>query len=182
VLSSVPVAVDEYDGPPSPFKQSSWLTHGAEAIWDAWGELGVPKQREGAGGDAYGRIWLPSSQDPTSQTRSFARTGHYTPAANRTNYHLLVKHQVTKIHIQNNTPTGIELRAVSTNATTLSIKADREVILAAGTIHTPKILQLSGIGPRKALTDAGIAVVQDLPGVGQNFQDHPTAFGMFIMR
>lgn len=53
-----------------------------------------------------------------------------------------------------------------------TVKAKKEVILSAGTIHTPQVLQLSGIGDRRLLEEAGIEVVVDLPGVGQNFQDH----------
>lgn len=153
-------------------------------MWDAWGELGVPAQKEGAGGSAYGRIFFPSSQDPSTQTRSFARTSHYAPAANRSNYHLLVKHRVSKIQFQSgvNIPTGVEVVAVSGNTTRFSIKADSEIILAAGAIHTPHILQLSGIGPAKVLADAGVKLVQELPGVGSNFQDHAVSFGFFVNR
>ena len=51
-------------------------------------------------------------------------------------------------------------------------RAAREVIVAGGTINSPQILMLSGIGPADHLRQHGIAVVQDLPGVGQNLQDH----------
>src|SRR5262249_10827812 len=49
----------------------------------------------------------------------------------------------------------------------------REVIVAAGALHSPAILQRAGIGPARALQNLGIATVVDLPGVGQNLQDHP---------
>lgn len=53
-----------------------------------------------------------------------------------------------------------------------TIKVKKEVIVSAGTYHSPAVLQLSGIGPRKLLEEAGIDVKVDLPGVGQNFHDH----------
>ena len=51
-------------------------------------------------------------------------------------------------------------------------RADREVVLSSGAIGSPKILQLSGVGPRGLLEKVGVPVVKDLPGVGQNLQDH----------
>lgn len=56
------------------------------------------------------------------------------------------------------------------------MKANKEVILAAGSAHTPQILQLSGVGPKRLLDSLGISTVVDLPGVGQNFQDQPTLY------
>ena len=52
------------------------------------------------------------------------------------------------------------------------MEARKEVVVRAGSVHTPQVLQLSGIGPRDLLTKAGIPVVVELPGVGANFQDH----------
>lgn len=52
------------------------------------------------------------------------------------------------------------------------VSARKEVILSAGAVHTPQVLQLSGIGPRTLLEAAKIDVLVDLPGVGANFQDH----------
>ena len=54
-----------------------------------------------------------------------------------------------------------------------TVKARKEVILAAGAVHTPQILELSGVGSKAVLEAAGIPIKLDLPGVGQNFQDHP---------
>lgn len=58
------------------------------------------------------------------------------------------------------------------NNTTTNIKAKKEIILAAGVIYSPQILQLSGIGPKNVLKAANVSLVLDLPGVGSNFQDH----------
>jgi choline dehydrogenase len=65
--------------------------------------------------------------------------------------------------------TGVE---VWTGDEQVTVQADREVLLCAGSIGSPQILQLSGIGPAPLLQSLGIAVVQDLPGVGANLQDH----------
>jgi len=63
-----------------------------------------------------------------------------------------------------------------------TVSAKKEVILSAGSLHTPQILQLSGVGPIKLLSDMKIKVVEDLPGVGQNFQDHPTIYTNFTCK
>ena len=57
-----------------------------------------------------------------------------------------------------------------------SVQAKQEIIIAAGAPRSPQILQLSGIGPRKLLSSLDIDVIEDLPGVGHNFQDQPTMF------
>ncbi|XP_076045654.1 glucose dehydrogenase [FAD, quinone]-like [Oratosquilla oratoria] len=60
----------------------------------------------------------------------------------------------------------------------LTAGATREVIVSAGAINTPYLLLLSGVGSSQHLQEHGIDVVADIPGVGQNFQDHPTLFGL----
>ena len=67
-------------------------------------------------------------------------------------------------------------RNTSSNSTVTNVKARREIILAAGALHSPQVLQLSGIGPKKLLSSLGIETVVDLPGVGTNFQDQPTVY------
>lgn len=67
--------------------------------------------------------------------------------------------------------TGVEF-AVNAGAPRQTVSATREVIVAAGALHSPQLLMLSGIGPAAALEDHGITVNDDLPGVGNNLQDH----------
>ena len=75
----------------------------------------------------------------------------------------------TKIIIENKQATGIEFEA---NGKTQTITANREVILSASSINSPKLLMLSGIGEAKQLKKHGIDVVSNRPGVGENLQDH----------
>jgi len=65
-----------------------------------------------------------------------------------------------------------------TDGVVKDVTADKEVILAAGTINSPKVLMLSGVGQAKALRSFGIDVVEDLPGVGENLQDHVLVSGV----
>lgn len=66
------------------------------------------------------------------------------------------------------------------NQTTVhTVRACFEIILAAGAVHSPQVLQLSGIGPKNLLSGLGIETLVDLPGVGYNFQDQPSMFMSF---
>lgn len=148
-------------------------------LWELWKQLGITKQKEGANGNAFGVFSAPSSLDPVSRTRSYARTAHYDPVKNRTNYHLLTGYQATEIIFMDG------LRAVGVNVvkkgTTekIAIQAHRETILAAGALWTPWLLQRSGLGPSSILEAAGIPVKKEFPGVGANFQDHPFGGAFF---
>jgi len=69
----------------------------------------------------------------------------------------------------------------SQNGLSYNIKANKEVILAGGSINSPQLLLLSGIGPKEHLNSVGIPVVRDLPGVGENLHNH-ASFGIdFVM-
>jgi choline dehydrogenase-like flavoprotein len=80
---------------------------------------------------------------------------------------------VTRVTFEGKQATGVE---VAYEGKVHRIGAQFEVVLSLGAIHTPKVLMLSGIGDKAELGRFGIPLVQHLPGVGQNFQDHP-AFG-----
>ncbi|MFZ6731440.1 GMC family oxidoreductase [Undibacterium sp. Ji42W] len=77
---------------------------------------------------------------------------------------------VTRILFEGKRAVGVEYRQ---GGQTKTLKAGKEVLLAAGAFQTPQLLMLSGVGDSKALQALGIPVVHDLPGVGQNLQDHP---------
>lgn len=90
------------------------------------------------------------------------------PALKRKNVSL-VNGLARRVVIENQRATGVEIEA---RGRVEIVRARREVILAASSINSPKLLMLSGIGPAGHLAEHGIAPVVDLPGVGQNLQDH----------
>lgn len=142
----------------------------------AFGDIPGVKYPADSGAGETGAYWHPSSVDPRTVLRSFARPGHWDEVEeSRLNYHTLTGQKVLNIKFQGGRARDVVF--VPANATdrsrARSVRAKNEVILAAGSIHTPQILQASGIGPGKLLREAGITPVVDAPGVGSNFQDQP---------
>ncbi|KAK8115455.1 hypothetical protein PG984_011957 [Apiospora sp. TS-2023a] len=148
-------------------------------------EAGITLRQECAAGDKDGLCWIPASQHPWASVRSHAGRGHYQAViGDRPNYDLLVKHKVTGVLYPDGDPhegpPAVEIRSLR-DGSVFTSRPTREVIISAGAVHTPQILQRSGIGPSGLLRRAGIDVVADLPGVGYNFQDHPSIrFGVNI--
>jgi choline dehydrogenase len=95
------------------------------------------------------------------------------PYMDRPNLTVLTDALVTRVTFEHNRATGVEF---SHDGDLHRVGAGSEVVLSLGAIHTPKVLMQSGIGEQTELQRFGIPVVQHLPGVGENFQDHP-AFG-----
>ncbi|XP_046433468.1 glucose dehydrogenase [FAD, quinone]-like [Neodiprion fabricii] len=90
------------------------------------------------------------------------------PARNRSNLHVSLNSLVTKIVIEDGQAVGVEY---DKNGTSNSVNVSKEVIVCAGSIRSPHLLMLSGIGPKAHLDSFGIEVVHDLPGVGENLHD-----------
>jgi choline dehydrogenase-like flavoprotein len=101
--------------------------------------------------------------------RSSAATAYLKPALKRSNLHVTTGARVTRILLDKGKTTGV---TYSAKGRTHILRARREVILSAGAISTPKLLMLSGIGPAAHLSSVGIETQHDLPGIGQNLQDH----------
>jgi len=95
--------------------------------------------------------------------------GYLAPALARTNLTVLTKALVEKILIEDGVAIGVKLQL---NGQLIELTASKEVLLSAGAINSPQVLMLSGLGPKEHLTENGIDTVIDLPGVGQNLQDH----------
>ena len=159
---------------PIQLSNPEWAWPGQKVQMGGWKELGIDQVTEGAGGDAVGMFWIPRAQDPKDQTRSYAVTGHLDTALQRENFDLLPGYRVNQILLsRNNRAEGVVVQRRGKSSTSM-VHCRREVILAAG-LHTPVIMQRSGIGPKNILEKAGIDVRVELPGVGMNLQDHPAA-------
>ena len=91
------------------------------------------------------------------------------PVISRTNLTVITNALASKILIKDKKAYGVEyLKSGSTH----KVYAKREVILSAGSINSPQLLQLSGVGPKKVLQEASVELIHDSPAVGQNLQDH----------
>ncbi|MBZ9674772.1 choline dehydrogenase [Mesorhizobium sp. ES1-1] len=110
----------------------------------------------------------PMEQTIRGGRRWSAASAYLKPALKRRNVSL-VKGFARRVIIENQRAVGVEIEA---RKQIQLVKARREVIVAASSINSPKILMLSGIGPADHLRENGIAVVADRPGVGRNLQDH----------
>lgn len=100
-----------------------------------------------------------------------ARTFLY-PAMKRGNTHVVTNAHVQKIVITNNKASGVVYKTGGRNSKAKTVNATREVVLCAGAIGSPQLLQLSGIGDHSHLQELGIPTVANLSGVGKNLRDH----------
>ncbi|CAC5386015.1 unnamed protein product [Mytilus coruscus] len=134
-------------------------------------ELGL-KTVDVNGEDMLGYTYMQSNikdGERYSTARAYLR-----PVLERTNLHISVHSYVTKILIEQKKAIGLEF--IKNNRKT-QVFAGKEVIVSAGTVNSPKLLMLSGIGPKKHLEDLGIPMKADL-SVGENLEDHM----MFFMK
>lgn len=121
----------------------------------------------------------PSQSTMKSGVKHSAAKAFLRPIRNRKNLHLTKNTFVTKLLIDAETKLVLGVNFIK-NGKTFQIKASKEVILSTGTTNSPKILMLSGIGPKDHLKDRNISLVQDLP-VGFNLQDHVSFPGLVFL-
>ncbi len=144
-------------------------------ILDAWREAaeecGIPKIAEFNRGDNFGNAYFQVNQRRgvrVNMTAAFLR-----PVRHRPNLTVVTHAHALRVTLETREgvprATGVAVRVSGGDA---RFAARREVILAAGAIGSPQVLMLSGIGPRRLLEQHGIAVVRELPGVGENLHDH----------
>jgi len=146
----------------------------ARAFLDAAHQMGIPivDDMNGPMQPGAGYINMNIGKDGTrvSAARAFLR-----PALERSNLTLLLNTDVQKVTFQGKRASGVR---IVVDGAPKDVNAEREVILAAGGVGSPKLLMLSGIGDASDLRRLGIDLVENLPGVGQNFQDQVMVLGV----
>jgi choline dehydrogenase-like flavoprotein len=142
----------------------------AEAGLAAAIELGYPAATDISGGLEEGFGWCDLTI--AGGKRVSASDAYLAPALRRPNLELVTHALVHRVLVRRGRCTGV---VYSVDGEMLSAVCRAEVVLAAGTVGSPLLLMRSGIGPEPHLREIGVGVVLDLPGVGQNLQDHPAA-------
>ncbi|KAF9476809.1 FAD/NAD(P)-binding domain-containing protein [Pholiota conissans] len=166
-----------FHGTSGPIKKSfpTKLMEQHGLLFDAAEALGVPRNPEMANGTNIGSMTSFMSVDPRTAKRSYAASEYYEPNSTRPNLLILLHSQVTKINFEKGdkglyTATAVEFVCEGVSQIVEGVK--KEVILSAGAFQTPQLLESSGIGNGKILQTHGITPIIDLPGVGENLQDH----------
>lgn len=134
-------------------------------------ELGIPYNHDFNGKQQAGLGFYQLTQ--RDHRRSSASMAYLAPVKGRKNLTVRTGSQVSKIIIEGKRAIGVEVIKGSAHEI---IRANREVLVSSGAIGSPKLLLQSGIGPADHLKDVGVPVMHDLPGVGENLQDHLDLF------
>lgn len=149
----------------------------SDAVIDACVEAGIPRNndvnaeaQEGAG---YYQLTVKNG------LRQSAAVAYLHPVMNRPNLKVETRALARRVTMQGRKATGVEY---AQNGRVIAARARREVILAGGAINSPQLLQLSGIGDGRLLQSLGIATAHDLPGVGENLQDHYVVGATFRLK
>ena len=138
---------------------AAWLAAGREAGYPATSDMNGFQQ------EGFGQMDMTVG----GGRRCSAANAYLRPAMARSNLTVRTETLANRILFERRRATGVRYRHGDTDHVA---KARREVIISGGPINSPQLLKLSGVGPAAELADHGIAVVHDLPGVGENLQDH----------
>ena len=133
------------------------------------------KEIKKTGGLKGGVGFFSVSYNPDDGRRSSASVAYIHPIfrgdEERPNLKVLTSAWVSRVNVKGDKVTGVNI--TTHDGTRLTLRAKAETILCAGAVDTPRLLLLSGIGPKQQLQDLNIPVVRDVPGVGENLLDHP---------
>ncbi len=163
---------DDYRGASGPLHTSRGTR--ANPLYDAFMEAG---EQAGYGRTADMNGYRQEGFGPMDMTvhrgrRWSTANAYLKPAMKRTNLAVTKNALATRLLLEGRRARGVEYRQGGPGGTLRTAHARREVVLSGGPINAPQLLMLSGIGPAGHLQEHGIEVVRDLPGVGENLQDH----------
>lgn len=153
-----------------PVTDIDWIHPLCEAFIAGAVEQGLPRNPDYNGADQAGVGYFQrtiSNGWRMSTAKCFLK-----PAMARKNLDVRTYAQATRVLFDGARAVGVAYCHPAHPARVRAVRAKREVIVACGAINTPKLLQLSGLGPAELLREHGIPVVCDLPGVGENLSDH----------
>lgn len=169
-LENHQLGADELRGSGGPMQITSPQRGGpvGEALLQAAESIGLKRKIDLNRLDQEGIGWMSYNIDRQGQRFNAAR-GFLEPARRRANLTIMTGIRADQVLFHDRRATGVR---VDHDGQPCEFRCKREVILSAGTIVSPKLLQLSGIGPAPLLQQHGIAVVQDSPGVGRNMREH----------
>jgi choline dehydrogenase len=149
----------------------NWPSMLNDAFLAACGQNGIPLNPDYNGATQFGAGRYQYNID--RGWRMSAARAWLKPAMNRANLEVKTETLATGVMLDGKLAVGVRCRSVKTGES-IEIRARREVILSCGSVNTPKLMQLSGLGPAPVLREAGVDVKADIPGVGANYQDHFT--------
>ncbi|XDZ66837.1 GMC family oxidoreductase [Alphaproteobacteria bacterium LSUCC0684] len=148
----------------------AWRDPLCDAFIEGAESIGIPRNPDYNGAVQEGTSYI--QRTSTGKLRMSAARAFLKPARKRHNLHVITRAHATRILLEGKRAIGVAYRRGDNNGRETEIFAGREVIVSGGTINSPQLLQLSGIGPGAWLRDLGIEVHHDLAGVGENLRDH----------
>jgi choline dehydrogenase-like flavoprotein len=143
-----------------------------DAYFRAAQEMGIPYNDDVNGARQEGVGFYQLTQ--RHARRSSAAVAYLNPVRERRNLTIRTGALTTRILVEKGRAIGVEI--IKRDGAPKMLRADREILVTSGAIGTPKLLLQSGIGPADHLKSVGVPVVHDLPGVGENLQDHLDLF------
>lgn len=150
----------------------NYISKAAQSWIPALAALGIGRNDNPLGGNVIGANQTPSDIRPSNSTRAYSAAAYYYPNEARKNLVLLTNSLVSRVNFNT---TGSSLTATGVTFlngdSSYTVAAKKEVIISAGSVNTPQILELSGIGKADVLSAVGITQLLDLP-VGENLQEH----------
>lgn len=144
----------------------------SEAFVKACSEAGLPLNPDFNGSKQEGCGFFQVTQTPEGR-RANSAYSFLDEAMARPNLTVMTGVHVTRICFEGKVANGVEIARNGAWGKREFLRASREIVLSAGVIGSPQLLKLSGVGPAEELETHGIPLVHDLPGVGENLQDHP---------